>query len=150
MKMSRSLYLALIIGLLAGSHGTVVAALPAGVTPAGAATAERSDAGAQMERARREMERLEYDEDQIAFATSFVQSDDPELLEARKTFQELLDKYKAERAPEQERVRELGLRDVFRVQELLKAFVHSVILNCYKSNETKVIIQVLQRGCQNE
>ncbi|MCR5033827.1 MAG: preprotein translocase subunit SecA [Clostridia bacterium] len=58
--------------------------------------------------ARREMERLEYDEDQIAFATSFVQSDDPELLEARKTFQELLEKYKAERAPEQERVRELG------------------------------------------
>ena len=37
--------------------------------------------------ARREMEELEYDEDQIAFATSFVQSDDPELLEARKTFQ---------------------------------------------------------------
>ena len=58
--------------------------------------------------ARREMEQLEYDEDQIAFATSFVQSDDPELLEARKTFQELLEKYKAERAPEQERVRELG------------------------------------------
>ena len=58
--------------------------------------------------ARREMERLEYDEDQIAFATSFVQSDDPELLEARKIFQELLEKYKAERAPEQERVRELG------------------------------------------
>jgi len=58
--------------------------------------------------ARREMEELEYDEDQIAFATSFVQSDDPELLEARKTFQGLLEKYKAERAPEQERVRELG------------------------------------------
>ena len=58
--------------------------------------------------ARREMANLEYDEDQIAFATSFVQSDDPELLEARKTFQELLEKYKAERAPEQERVRELG------------------------------------------
>ena len=58
--------------------------------------------------ARREMEELEYDEDQIAFATSFVQSDDPELLEARKTFQSLLEKYKAERAPEQERVRELG------------------------------------------
>ena len=57
MKMSRSLYLALIIGLLAGSHGTVVAALPAGVTPAGAATAERSDASAQMERDRRAIER---------------------------------------------------------------------------------------------
>ena len=58
--------------------------------------------------ARREMEELEYNEDQIAFATSFVQSDDPELLEARKTFQGLLEKYKAERAPEQERVRALG------------------------------------------
>ena len=53
-------------------------------------------------------------------------------------------------ARDTERVRELGLRDVFRVQKLLKAFVHSVILNCYKSNETKVIIQVLQRGRQNE
>ena len=58
--------------------------------------------------ARKEMERLEYDEDQIAFATSFVQSDDPELLEARETFQKLLEKYKEERAPEQERVRQLG------------------------------------------
>ena len=58
--------------------------------------------------ARKKMEELEYDEDQIAFATSFVQSDDPELLEARETFQQLLEKYKAERAPEQERVRELG------------------------------------------
>ncbi|MBE6029533.1 MAG: preprotein translocase subunit SecA [Clostridiales bacterium] len=58
--------------------------------------------------ARRAMEELEYDEEQIAFATSFVQSDDPELLEARETFQQLLEKYKAERAPEQERVRALG------------------------------------------
>ena len=58
--------------------------------------------------ARKAMEELEYDEDQIAFATSFVQSDDPELLEARETFQQLLEKFKAERAPEQERVRALG------------------------------------------
>ncbi|MGX8773769.1 MAG: preprotein translocase subunit SecA [Bacillota bacterium] len=58
--------------------------------------------------ARKEMEELEYEPEQIAFATSFVQSDDPELLEARETFQQLLEKYKAERAPEQERVRELG------------------------------------------
>ena len=49
-----------------------------------------------------------------------------------------------------ERVRKLCLRNVFRIQKLLKAFVHSVILNCYKSNETKVIIQVLQRGLQDE
>ena len=58
--------------------------------------------------ARKEMEELGYDADQIAFATSFVQSDDPELLEARETFRQLHDKYKAERAPEQQRVRELG------------------------------------------
>ena len=58
--------------------------------------------------ARKAMEELEYDEDQIAFATSFVQSDDPELVEARETFQQLLEKFKAERAPEQERVRALG------------------------------------------
>ena len=58
--------------------------------------------------ARKEMEELEFDEEQIAFATSFVQSDDPELLKARETFQQLLSKYKAERAPEQERVRQLG------------------------------------------
>ncbi|MBQ3465856.1 MAG: preprotein translocase subunit SecA [Firmicutes bacterium] len=58
--------------------------------------------------ARKEMEELEYDDEQIAFATSFVQSDDPDLLEARETFQQLLEKFKAERAPEQERVRELG------------------------------------------
>ncbi|MDO4834240.1 MAG: preprotein translocase subunit SecA [Bacillota bacterium] len=58
--------------------------------------------------AKAEMAELDYDEEQIAFATSFVQSDDPVLLEARKKFRELLDKYKAERAPEQERVRELG------------------------------------------
>ncbi|MDO4517953.1 MAG: SEC-C metal-binding domain-containing protein, partial [Bacillota bacterium] len=58
--------------------------------------------------AKKEMEELGYDEEHIAFATSFVQSDDEELLEARKTFQELLAKHKAERAPEQEKVRSLG------------------------------------------
>lgn len=58
--------------------------------------------------AKKEMEELGYDEDQIAFATSFVQSDDPELLAVRAEFRGLLEKYKDERAPEQERVRELG------------------------------------------
>lgn len=58
--------------------------------------------------AKKEMEELGYDEDQIAFATSFVQSDDPELLAVRAEFRKLLEKYKDERAPEQERVRELG------------------------------------------
>ena len=50
--------MALIIGMLAGSQGTVVAAPPAPpVTPAGAADVQRSDAGAQMERDRRAIER---------------------------------------------------------------------------------------------
>ncbi|MDD6311233.1 MAG: preprotein translocase subunit SecA [Firmicutes bacterium] len=58
--------------------------------------------------AKKEMEKLGYTEAAISFATSFVQSDDPELNEARKTFQELHERFKAERAPEQARVRELG------------------------------------------
>ena len=45
---------------------------------------------------------------QISFATSFVTSDDEELLNARKVFGELLEKFKAERAEEQQKVRELG------------------------------------------
>ena len=45
-------------------------------------------------------------------------------------------------AGDAERLRKLRLRDVLRVQELLKAFVHRVILRCYKSNESKVIMQV--------
>ena len=45
-------------------------------------------------------------------------------------------------AGDAERVRQLRLRDILRVQELLKAFVHGKILRCYKSNESKVKIQV--------
>ena len=58
--------------------------------------------------AKREMKRLEYTDEQISFATSFVSSDDPEMLKAREKFNELLAKYKEERAGEQEKVRELG------------------------------------------
>ncbi len=58
--------------------------------------------------AKREMTELGYDDIQISFATSFVQSSDPVMLEAREKFRELLEKYKAERAPEQQQVRELG------------------------------------------
>ena len=58
--------------------------------------------------AKKEMVELEYDDDQIAFATSFVQSDDAELLAARSKFQELLEKHKAEHEPEQEKVCQLG------------------------------------------
>ena len=47
-------------------------------------------------------------------------------------------------AGDAQRVGELRLRDILRVQELLKTFVHGVILRCYKSNESKVKIQVHQ------
>ena len=58
--------------------------------------------------AKREMKQLEYTDEQISFATSFVSSNDPEMLKARKVFNELHAKYKAERADEQQKVRELG------------------------------------------
>ena len=58
--------------------------------------------------AKREMAANGYDSDTIAFATSFVQSDDPELLKAREEFKALHEKYKEERKEEQEKVRELG------------------------------------------
>ena len=58
--------------------------------------------------AKKEMVELEYDDEQIAFATSFVQSDDAELLAARAKFRELLEKHKAEHEPEQEKVCQLG------------------------------------------
>ena len=58
--------------------------------------------------AKREMKQLEYTDEQISFATSFVTSNDPEMLKARKVFNELHAKYKEERADEQQKVRELG------------------------------------------
>ena len=58
--------------------------------------------------AKREMKQLEYTDEQISFATSFVSSDDPEMLKAREAFNELLAKYKDERADEQKKVRDLG------------------------------------------
>ena len=58
--------------------------------------------------AKREMKQLEYTDEQISFATSFVSSNDPEMLKARKVFNELHAKYKAERADEQQKVRQLG------------------------------------------
>ena len=58
--------------------------------------------------AKREMKNQGYTEEQTSFATSFVTSDDEELLNARKVFGELLEKFKAERAEEQQKVRELG------------------------------------------
>ena len=58
--------------------------------------------------AKREMAKRGYDSETIAFATSFVTTDDPELLEARKLFHELHEEFKDLRKAEQEKVRELG------------------------------------------
>ena len=58
--------------------------------------------------AKREMAQMGYDDEAIAFATSFVQSDDPELNKAREEFTRLHEKYKEERREEQEQVRALG------------------------------------------
>ena len=58
--------------------------------------------------ARREMKKLGYSEEAISFATSFVKSDDPELIEAREKFNQLHEQFKEERKPEQEQVVELG------------------------------------------
>lgn len=58
--------------------------------------------------AKKEMEKLEYTPEQISFATSFVASQDPTMVDAREVFKGLLEKYTRERADEQEKVRELG------------------------------------------
>ncbi|MDD2217276.1 MAG: preprotein translocase subunit SecA [Eubacteriales bacterium] len=58
--------------------------------------------------ANREMRKLGYSEEAISFANSFVQSDDNDLLEARKAFKELHERFKAERAEEQRKVVEIG------------------------------------------
>ncbi len=57
---------------------------------------------------KKEMRKLGYTEEQISFATSFVKSDDAELVAAREKFNELHEHFKAERADEQKQVRELG------------------------------------------
>ena len=58
--------------------------------------------------AKKEMRKNGCTEDDILFATSFVPSDDPEKIKIRNTFHELLDKFKAERQPEHDKVVELG------------------------------------------
>ncbi|MEE0797026.1 MAG: SEC-C metal-binding domain-containing protein, partial [Anaerovoracaceae bacterium] len=58
--------------------------------------------------ARREMEKLEYTPEQISFATSFVNSTDPVLNDARTVFRQLLEKYTPERKEEQQKVIALG------------------------------------------
>ncbi|MBN7773007.1 preprotein translocase subunit SecA [Clostridium aminobutyricum] len=58
--------------------------------------------------AKREMKKQGFTDEALSFATSFVSTNDPELLNARKVFQELSDKFKNERLEEQQKVRELG------------------------------------------
>ncbi len=58
--------------------------------------------------AKHEMKRLEYSDELIAEATGFGETDNEEILDARKTFSELLKKYKEQIAPEAEKVREAG------------------------------------------
>ena len=58
--------------------------------------------------ARTLMEKEEYTPEQINFAIGFEKSDDPEMIAARERYNELLSSIKKERAPEQEKVKELG------------------------------------------
>ncbi len=58
--------------------------------------------------AKHEMKKREYSDELIAEATGYGETDNEEILEARKTFAELLAKYKEEIHPEAEKVREAG------------------------------------------
>ena len=58
--------------------------------------------------ARREMRKMGYSPEAIAFATGFVQTDDPEFIKAREDFHRLHEQFKNERKEEQETVIELG------------------------------------------
>lgn len=58
--------------------------------------------------AKAEMKRMQYTDELIAEATGFAETDDEEILEARKTFQELEAKYKDEIQEEADKVREAG------------------------------------------
>ena len=58
--------------------------------------------------AKREMRKMEMDEELIAMATGTAEIDDDEVNAARATFRELYNKFKAEIAPEAEQVREAG------------------------------------------
>ncbi len=58
--------------------------------------------------AKSEMRRMEYPEELIAEATGFAETDDESILEARKTFSALQDKYKEEIKSEAEAVRNAG------------------------------------------
>ena len=58
--------------------------------------------------AKAEMRRMEFSDEAIAASVGSAETDDEEILEARRVFQELVQKYKDEIAPEAEQVREAG------------------------------------------
>ncbi len=58
--------------------------------------------------ARAEMRRMDYSDELIAEATGFAETDNTDILEARKVYRDLENKYKAELRDEQEKVREAG------------------------------------------
>ena len=58
--------------------------------------------------ARAEMRRMDYSDELIAEATGFAETDNTDILEARKTYQELEKKYKDQLRDEAEKVREAG------------------------------------------
>ncbi len=58
--------------------------------------------------AKREMSKMGISDELIVEATGFADTDDEEIIEARKTYQELYDKFKAQIAPESEEVKALG------------------------------------------
>ena len=58
--------------------------------------------------AKAQMRKMEIDDELIGEATGFSETDNEEILNARKLFKELNDKYKAEIAPEAEEVRKAG------------------------------------------
>lgn len=58
--------------------------------------------------AKKEMQKAGFTPEQIVFASGMARSDERELLEARKAYKELIDKFKAEREAEQEEVIALG------------------------------------------
>jgi preprotein translocase subunit SecA len=58
--------------------------------------------------AKKEMKKMEIDDDLIAMATGTSEIDDEEVMEARRVFKELYEKFKEEIAPEANKVREAG------------------------------------------
>jgi len=58
--------------------------------------------------AKREMRKMEIDDELIALSTGTVETDDEEVLAARETYRKLYEKYKSEIAPEAEKVRAAG------------------------------------------